>query len=265
MAALPKRKAKPMLTLIPEAENAINYRFNVALCGEQAKEVAHLAVESEMAEAYRPKGGAAHKKVEVKPISEEDEEEHAAATTPSAHEHHGHHDDDHEEQLVVFCPTGVGTKELARLRLTPVVGFSDSLPLTKDKAVAVNLVVCFLVWKPNQTSTIADAISDFQGRMAEIIHTPAGCRPLVMLLAFEADDAQEKELSAFVERQKAVTITPLYLPDDGEDTVMDSLQSVCEAMVIKQTNPRRLSECSDKGVTVASPQDGKKSRGCTIS
>jgi len=252
MAALPKRKAKPMLTLIPESDTPINFRFNCAIVGDPAKEFAHLAVESEMAEAYRPKG--AHKKTDVKPISEDEEHE---------DHHEAHHEKD--DQLVVFCPTGMGAKELARLRLSPVVGFSDSLPLSKDRAIASNLVVCFLVWhvgKKDGSESVSSCVGDFSGRMAEIIHTPAGCRPLVTLLGFELNEAQEKELNAFCERQKAVSIIPMYFPDDSEDTVMDCLQSVCEAMIKNQTCGVRLSET---GNVVTAPPDGKKSGCCTIS
>mmetsp|Transcript_1707 Transcript_1707/g.5129 ORF Transcript_1707/g.5129 Transcript_1707/m.5129 type:complete len:237 (-) Transcript_1707:7-717(-) len=201
-------KERPHLTLIPEEMRPINHRFQVVLVGETAGEFARRAVESEFAEAYRPKGLRR---------SEGDEGE------PEGH-------------LVCFCPTGTATGELARLRLQPCCHFSDALPLTHDRATALNLVVCFLFWRAGAdggTQATSECIRDFQARVAEIAHAPAHLRPFAALLAFEVSEGQEQQLRDFAGRQH-VGVAASFFAEASEEALAEALQSLCESVIRHQ-------------------------------
>jgi len=211
----PQRKQRNHLTLIPEGASPITSRFNVALVGEQAEEFARIAVNTEFAEAYKPKA------------CSQSHIHGAQGGEEGADGHCGKHE---EDPFVFFCPTGgVNTKELARLRLQPCVHFSDSLPLGKDRAQNMSVIVVFLFWR---CTTVKDAINDFRSRMAEVVHQPASCRPCTALLAFRADAEQEGLLKEFVDKQQQTTkMYSEFFSQDNEETVIDALQNVCETAI----------------------------------
>mmetsp|Transcript_90948 Transcript_90948/g.294346 ORF Transcript_90948/g.294346 Transcript_90948/m.294346 type:complete len:243 (-) Transcript_90948:257-985(-) len=215
-ATNPAWRSKPHLTLIPEDAFPISYRFNVVLVGATAKDFARIAVETEFAEAYRPKGQKASG------LQNDQEAGHSSE----------------EDALVFFCPTGFGTRELARLRLQPCVSFSQSLPMSRDRATAMNTVVALLFWqvghKPHPEGAASEAIGDFQSRVMEIQHLPVNLRPYTALLAFEASESQEKQLNDFVGRQQ-VRVIPSFYSGDAEDVVPESLQTLCENAIKHQS------------------------------
>lgn len=246
-----------MLTLIPEEERSINHRYTIVLVGENARELAQVAANSEMAEAYKPR---AAEKPRIAPISEVEGEE--------APEQEPVHDKKvlDDEKLVVFCPTGSNTKELARLRLHPCVGFSESMPLTKDSAAANTLIVAFLLWRVERGDTAAtkSTINEWYSRMAEINHhKPSNLKPHTLILAYEADDNQENSVNEFADKQK--NVEPKFYPDASEDGIMESLQEVAEA-AIQRTREKMMSPRGSSDDVGGKTKNGKKgcmSAGCS--
>jgi len=246
----PDRKAKQNLTLIPETERSIDYRFEFTIVGEGAKVFAEGAVHSEMAEAFRP-------------TAKHEEEKRIQSPEPhhDGKEHEGIEVQDHEvhllgqgatcsskgaladavtekNKLILFSPIGEGTKALARVRFTCIEQFCDSLPLSRDTAVAMNQAVVFL-FHPRAVSSgsprkigsgtpIEEFKSDFISRFAEINHTPKKFRPHVRILCFAVEPEVEDQLT---ELGKTKDVTLYSQPDDGEDTVMESLQGICETLI----------------------------------
>jgi len=265
MPAVPQRLERKQLTLIPEEERAICYRFDIALVGKGAKDFATRACESEMAEAFQPrsqrkKGG------EIAPASEDDSENSSGSESPKKHcagfekdpicptSYHAN------DGMVLFCPIGgsMTSKELARLRFQPIEQFSDSLPSSKKDAT--NQVVAFLFHEIDDDggglSPTEERIRDFASRMAEINHTPLSQRPYTTIMAFEAAEEQRNQLKSFVDRQVKVQVKLHFYEDDMEDTVMDCMQRVVDEMIDFMKVPR-----TEKCQTTAPPP---KSRGCAL-
>jgi len=241
-----------MLTLIPEQERSIDYRFEFAIVGEGAKIFAEAAVNSEMAEAFRPT--AKHK-------AEEEDKNHA---------HEDEHGRGHERkspdvtEYVLFCPIGEGTKALARVRFTCIEQFSDSLPLGRDGVAAQSQAVIFL-YHPNavadrssDNSPVDDFKHEFISRWAEINHTPQQFRPHARILAFEAEPGVEEAL-AEIGKSKHVTLDAQT--EHCEDIVMEALQSVCEHLITR-VNERRTSVAQNDASTV--PLIPQKSSCCSL-
>jgi len=248
----PARKNKPMLTLIPEQERSIDYRFEFAIVGEGAKSFAESVVNSEMAEAFRPT--AKHEKDKMTEIHEDDEPH----EEEPEHEVHGlgqkvnkstlPEPSSEKNKLILFCPIGKETKALARVRFTCIEQFSDSLPLSRDATVAMNQAVVFL-FRPNAVtgdrspSKSREPLDEFKGdfisRFAEINHTPAKFRPHVRILCFDVEPEVADQLQ---EIGKTKDVTLYAQPDDGEDTMMESLQGICETLILLQLNNNRTSD-----------------------
>jgi len=123
--AQPKRKQKQMLTLIPEQDRAITYRFEFAVVGEGAKAFAQKAVDSEMAEAFHPNAKQLAEKGGNSGGNEEcEDDEHLrcidaprhAESTPPVHKQ----TTDDKDKLVLFFPVtadhrGQGSVPLSKL------------------------------------------------------------------------------------------------------------------------------------------------------
>eukprot|EP00405_Crypthecodinium_cohnii_P019835 CAMPEP_0206465558 /NCGR_PEP_ID=MMETSP0324_2-20121206/27906_1 /ASSEMBLY_ACC=CAM_ASM_000836 /TAXON_ID=2866 /ORGANISM="Crypthecodinium cohnii, Strain Seligo" /LENGTH=200 /DNA_ID=CAMNT_0053938449 /DNA_START=268 /DNA_END=870 /DNA_ORIENTATION=- len=160
-----------------------------------------------------------------------------------------------DERRVVFCPVNNNSNDLARLRLHPCIGFSDSMPLSRDPSIASTLVVAFVVWQV-EASELAGVVSDWHSRMAEINHTPANCRPMSVILSFAVEKPQEQQLQQFADLQKGKLNQVRFIDDDSPDTIMEALQDLAQAAIerAKEGPPQALPEKSPPA----------KSRGCSI-
>lgn len=271
MLATPARKAKNALTLIPEEERPIAHRFNFALVGDGAHAFAEMAIESDMAEAFAPKGMSKAPRKEDEGTKKEDEDKvplvesqgSPTSTTAGVEEH-----DLLVDELVLFLPTGA--KEITRVRFQPVEKFGDSLPLTGDLS---NQGIVFLFWKvgkesdereaPTTKTPTEEIIGDWFSRMAEINYVQARLKPYTTILAFEADEDQSRQLQEFASKQKLTEVSLQCLPDDSEGTVMDALQSVTDNMIAHAQLQRTIT----RGVeTLDSPRGStsKRSPCCVI-
>jgi len=266
-----------MLTLIPEQERSIDYRFEFAIVGTGAKDFAETAVNSEMAEAFRPTA----KHQELHEIHEGDEEPNSAHGHGHAEkkvdDHHvdgiGHKkgtDADQKNKLVLFCPIGEGTKALARVRFTCIEHFSDSLPLGRDAQLAMNQAVIFLYY-PNagegdrsaDKSPVDEFKHDFISRWAEINHTPEQFRPHVRILAIEAAPEAEEALAEF---GKTKNVPLDSQPDYAEDCAMESLQSICDKLIERRNSTERTgtSKTDDATAPLKGPGTSTKSSCCVL-
>lgn len=248
----PKRKPKPQLTLVPEDEKAaINFRFEVALVGEGANEFARTVCDSEMAEAFHPKGG------------DNGPAEGATGAQPLSPQVSGNFSSKGKEQLTLFCPIGdVSEKRgLARVRLICCESFSDSLPLHKEPTVAMNTAVVFLFWrveKGGSGSATSDRISDFTSRMAELKHgVPPEARPYSVIYGFETDDEQEARLNAFLKLPLASGVELQKFNEDSEDVLMEALTDLCEKIIIAQNKRQTVGGGVNAGAGGGQPAKGK--------
>jgi len=233
------RKPKHHLTMIPEDEKPISYRFHVVLAGAKAHEFAQAAVDSEFALEHMQRNPRPSPSVG------------STASKASVG------DDDPDEEFVFFCPNDDG--ELARLRLSTCTGFSQHLPLSRDRATARNIVVVLLWWHvAAEEEATEDAINDFRTRLAEIIHTPVHCRPYTTLLAFGASDEQRAELDNLVGNQKTIKVDLSFYEEDTEDCVIDSLKKVCAGTMahLSVTYERSLASKGGALMSTTSPSCG---------
>lgn len=249
-----KRKPRPQLTLVPEDEKAaINFRFEVAIVGEGANEFAKMAVESEMAEAFHPKGYNAAADL--------------TATIGGATSNHSSSKlgGSEKEQLTLFCPIGdVSEKRgLARVRLICCESFSDSLPVHKEATVAMNTAIVFLFWRVDKGSGSAagDRVSDFTSRLAELNHgAPADARPHAVVYGFDLDGDQESRLNDFLKKPLASGVQLEKFKEDNEDVVMEALTDLCEKIILAQ-NKRQTVAAAPRSIG----EQPAKGRCCTIS
>lgn len=260
----PKRKGGHKLTLIPEQERFIAHRFNVSLVGQGAHDFALRVCDSEVAQAFHPTA----KKESDGNLDAGQKDGSSKHTEVSPHSyHHGHNDE--EDMLVLFCPTANNAKELARLRFVPLEKFTDSLPTTKDTAVAMNTAVVLLFWhveddakerEPGMTPT-EERISDISSRIAELNHMSPAFRPYSTIYAFAVDDEQEAALKDITKISKH-NIELVCFPDDEEETVMDSMQALSD----KVMNHRNFLASQSRTFTANLATDGVKAGkcGCTI-
>jgi len=235
-----RRKPKQHLTVIPETERVINYRFDVYLCGHGATQFAKRATTSEIADEYRPK---------AKPIGSG-----SSDTMETC-----------EDDLVLFCPTSEDntSSDLARIRFKPIEKFEDSLPQSRDPQVVANLAIILLFWPRRQGSSeeikeasLDNATSDIQCRLAEINFISPKCRPLVQLSAFAASLHEETKLKELIAQHKNVQLTLSTFPDDDEDTVVTAIQQIVEKLIARRTLPAGQSSKRGNG-TDAKPEAKK--------
>lgn len=232
----PKRMVSPKLTLIPEQERAINYRFEIAFVGEGASELVKVVANSEMAEAYKPAAAL-----------------HNCGSGATLHT---------DEGTVIFLPPSddtLGDGDLARLRFSSIERFSDSLPTTRDPIAASNSAAVFVFWrvkpdnrdpqKPSSCST-SERLRDFTFRLSEIKHMPSNLRPYTVIFAFEADDSQEAAITEFVQNERAKMALEFY-PDDGEDTLMAAMQELVDRMIRRQAQTLGRNPSSQAGLPKA--------------
>jgi hypothetical protein len=270
MAGLPppQRKEKPQLTLIPEQERSVDYRFEFAIVNESAKIFAERAVRSEMAESFRPTA----KKDEEHWDEPKNEKSSDFKSTGSGSD--GMAMDRRKtdsKKLVLFCPVGDASRALARIRFSCVQCFSDSLPLSRAPEIAQNQAVIFLFCpslsegsrtpRTPSKSPVEEFKTDFMNRYAEINHQPKGCKPLSVILSMEAAEADQEQLEEFAKSKSMVIDSH---PDSGEDTVMEAIQAVCEYLVEAQKRIERDSARGSNNGDTAPPAPSEKSRLCVM-
>jgi len=276
-----------MLTLIPEQERQIDYRFEFSVVGQDARQFVESAVNSEMAEAFRPTAKEEEKwghtasappnleanGLDFREAGSTPGEVQAPAQSSSFGKPAVKGSD--QNKLILYCPYSEQAKGIARIRFTALENFSESLPLTRDRMAAANQAVIFLFWhvKPGDErdektgrSPTEERIKDFMARIAEINFLPAHFRPACILCGFETEESQETQLDEWAKKQKA-TVWTSYEPDDGEDTIMESVQKLCEKMVERSSDEKRNSDQiggSEKEKVESEGEGNQKSSCCAV-
>lgn len=238
------RSEKSKLTLIPEQDRSVDYRFDFVLVGQSCSVLAKSIVESEIAVAYRPtaKTGAPRREC----VDEEDLKTVVAAKSTASRR-------GEDDRLLVYCPITGKPNSLARINFECVESFSQSLPLSRDPVKSLNQAVVF-VFYPELYLEPWNFKSDFASRVAEFRHHPAGCKPYCVVFAIDPGDSEES-LRAFAD----VNGFGFQLLDDGEeDTVMDALQNVCDCLRAKSSSATDEGSTQPTGIHVASPAAEKK-------
>ncbi|CAE8670419.1 unnamed protein product, partial [Polarella glacialis] len=109
--SLAPQKLQSKLTFVPEEERAIKWRLNFVFVGPNAEDFARSVVNSDLAEVYRNSG-----------LANEEGRINSAEL--------GAYPEDHfpRERFILFCvlvENDVASTELARVKITPCVKFSD--------------------------------------------------------------------------------------------------------------------------------------------
>mmetsp|Transcript_6489 Transcript_6489/g.12601 ORF Transcript_6489/g.12601 Transcript_6489/m.12601 type:complete len:245 (-) Transcript_6489:57-791(-) len=212
------------LTVIPEEMRPINYWFTVVLAGTKATEFARMAVDSEFAEIHRQCASKASNADVI------------AASNAGGGD---------EDTPVLFCPIGGRNNDLARVRFWTCSGFSEALPLIRDRSAAKNLAVVLLFWQEEVASeeeedkTANEAIGVFQTRIAEIAHLPPNCRPYTTVLSVKANANQESHLTDFRARQQQVKVSSISCEEASGDILAGSLQTLCQDIICHQRSATR--------------------------
>jgi len=258
-----------MLTLIPEQERSIDYRFEFAIVGEGARSFAEAAVNSEMAEAFRPTAKAEGTD-QTEDANLQGNDSGAEAFAPTSSKRPGNSSAASSKQkLILFCPIGENTKALARVKLTVVENFSESLPLVRDAQVAMNQAIVFLFYpdlvagcrSPGKSSPFDEFKRDFISRWAEINHSPEQFRPYARILCIEVEPDVEELVEALGKTKNVSTDSQ---PDYAEDSVMESLQTLCEHLISRQAG--RATKPLENGTTPMLEEGGPtvKSSCCVL-
>mmetsp|Transcript_45251 Transcript_45251/g.82665 ORF Transcript_45251/g.82665 Transcript_45251/m.82665 type:complete len:263 (-) Transcript_45251:104-892(-) len=235
----PQRKEKQCLTFIPEEEHAIKYRFEFSVVGSNAKDFADKIIDSDIAEAYRPKtkpgapeGGQGSNGLEKLPLKGE------GATDGN--------------QRVLFHNVGsdISKTELARIRFGTLETFSQSLPVYQDHHHSSHAAVILLYWNGSkdqrpadeQSDILSDRLRDFTSRLAEVNFQKF--KPTIFLQAFGADDREQQKIRDWHSQHISKGVLLHLFDNDEEDTLMDAVQFVCEKLLSRDHHVRASSRQS---------------------
>mmetsp|Transcript_40184 Transcript_40184/g.92367 ORF Transcript_40184/g.92367 Transcript_40184/m.92367 type:complete len:262 (-) Transcript_40184:72-857(-) len=240
----PQRKEKQCLTFIPEEEHAIKYRFEFSVVGSKAKDFADKIIDSDIAEAYRPKN---------KPGAPEGSNnlEKVALKVEGASD---------SNQRVLFHNVGsdISKTELARIRFGTMETFSQSLPVYQDHHHSSHAAVILLYWNSGKDASPADGQSDyateklrdFTSRLAEVNFQKF--KPSVFLQAFGADEREQQKIKDWHAQHISKGVLLHLFDNDEEDTLMDAVQFVCEKLLSRDHHVRASSRQSLQNAAGAS-------------
>ncbi|CAK9056891.1 unnamed protein product [Durusdinium trenchii] len=228
-----KSPLKRKLTEIPDTECPVTLRVQFLLIGEASRDFASMVVNSEMAENYHG------------------QRRMSMASLPDQHSSAGSELQDANRYLL-FCPRidrDEGT-ELARIELTPVVGFGDSLPLSRQQNENIHLI--FLLYQDSgPRRNMSDLSTEWIRRLAEVRFLPKIARPALTLLMVSADDEQMRFAEEIMEKQKdmddPLTVSTKLVETPSEDDLISSLQLVCKDTVLWKPHARYTMQVEAKG------------------
>jgi len=208
---------KRKLTEIPDLEIPVTLRVQFLLIGEASRDFASMVVNSDLAESYHGQRRA------------------SVADNPDHHSAAGSEVQD-SGRFLLFCPRidrDEGT-ELARIELTPVVGFGESLPLNRQLNENIHLI--FLLFQdPGPPRNMSDLSTEWIRRLAEVRFLPKAARPPMSLLMVSANADQMKTAEDIMEKQKdmdePLMVSTKMVESPAEDDLISALQLVCKDTV----------------------------------
>mmetsp|Transcript_45660 Transcript_45660/g.55972 ORF Transcript_45660/g.55972 Transcript_45660/m.55972 type:complete len:246 (-) Transcript_45660:57-794(-) len=207
---------KRKLTEIPDVEIPVTCRVQFLLIGEASRDFAHMIATSELAEGYPGQ---------------------RRASTGEHTEHVSNAESDAQaaDRCVVFCPRiDREEAELARIELTPVVGFGDSLPLNRQLNDNVHLV--FLLYQDiGPRREMSDLSTEWIRRLAEVRFLPKSARPAMTLLMVGADEKQMKFAEEMMDKQRdmdePLSVSTKLVESCAEEDLTSALQLICKETV----------------------------------
>lgn len=222
------------LTEIPDVELPVTCRVQFLLIGEASRDFAAFIANSDLAENYHG--------------------QRRMSMAPDVPEHHSAAGSEMQDgRYLIFCPRidrEEGT-ELARIELTPVVGFGDSLPLNRQLNENIHLV--FLLFESGgPRRNMSDLSTEWIRRLAEVRFLPKGARPAMSLLMVGADAEQMKFAEDMMEKQRdmdePLSVSTKMVISSAEDDVMSALQLICKETVTFKPQARyTMNNKQDKG------------------
>mmetsp|Transcript_4073 Transcript_4073/g.9515 ORF Transcript_4073/g.9515 Transcript_4073/m.9515 type:complete len:259 (+) Transcript_4073:77-853(+) len=228
------------LTEIPDTDSPVTCRVQFLLLGEGVRDFANFVVSTEIAENYHGR----------QMYSAEGKEKDVVSNAGMG------------DRFLLFCPRidreeGVGA-ELARIELTPIVGFGDSLPLNRQNNESTHVV--FLCWQgPGERLDASALSSEYLRRLAELRFLPRGARPAMTLLMVNCDQQQREAVQSLMAKQaemdEPMTIAQKMAESNSEDDVIEVLQMICRDTVAFKPNVR---------YTVSMTPETPKQGGCCV-
>lgn len=216
-------------------EIPVTCRVQFLLIGEASRDFATVIANSDLAESYH-----GQRRASVAP----DVPEHQSAAGSEMQ----------DGRFLIFCPRidREEGSELARIELTPVVGFGDSLPLNRQLNENIHLV--FLLFENGgPRRNMSDLSTEWIRRLAEVRFLPKGARPAMSLLMVGADAEQMKFAEDLMEKQRdmdePLSVSTKMVLSCAEDDVMSALQLICkETITFKPQARYTMNNNKDKGV-----------------
>jgi len=256
------RRSAQKLTVIPEGEREVKYRFDVIICGKGASSFCANVISSDLAQEFLSKVRQDEKRSTQLESLAEDEEEPAAQVLTKADQKKTASSLGADERIM-FLPVGENASQIARLRFQTLEKFSDSLQQPKDRPQAISTVVALLCTKPagrSHEEAAKSAIGEWQSRLAELSFMKARLRPYTITLTYGLDEDAEKAVIECINKTK-VPVTPIFQEDEDTENVVESLQSAIDKAVANSNKMRRTASLLSR--QDSSAEDKKKGWCCS--
>jgi hypothetical protein len=238
------RRSAQKLTVIPEGEREVKYRFDFILCGKGANNFCLNVISSDLAQEFLSKVRQDEKRDNQLESLAEDEEDEPAAQVRSTSKTDPKKSTSGSlgaDERIMFLPVGENASSIARLRFQTLEKFSDSLQQPKDRPQALSTVVALLCTKPagrSHEEAAKSAILEWQSRLAELSFMKARLRPYTITLTYGLDEDAEKAVIECINKTK-VKVTPIFQEDEDIENVVESLQSAIDKAVANSNQMRR--------------------------
>ncbi|CAK0791303.1 unnamed protein product [Prorocentrum cordatum] len=223
------RRSSQKLTVIPEGEREVKYRFDFVICGKGAGNFVSSVISSELAQEFLSKVRQDEKRSSSLETLAEDEEEQPVQVRSTSDAKKSTASSLGADERIMFLPVGENASQIARLRFHSLEKFTDSLQQPKDRPQALFTVVGLLCTKPagNPEEAAKSAIGDWQSRLAELGFMKARLRPYTVTLTYGLDEDAEKAVIDCINKTK-VPVTPIFQEDDDTENVVESLQTAID-------------------------------------
>jgi len=261
---------RSQLSMVPEQSFIISWRIELLVIGCCAEQWCTRAVDSKIAEAYRPHStGVGSERlwlfIPLQPKEDRSPREATGVRSPrerrlSQSMESANMRSMTSSDLMGSTPRSISgvREELARLRFSPIQGFGDNLNLPTDPEKCINYIAVLLV-VPADTS-LKERMWDFQMRLSEISFKAKHMRPHVVMLTFNTDAAQDEQLEEFTAKWRdRVPIEVRAYKEDSEEEIMEALADTCRSFIEKKLKHALASGT----ITEASVQQTRKR--CPIS
>lgn len=260
------RRSAQKLTVIPEGEREVKYRFDFIVCGKGASSFCAKVISSDLAQEFLSKVRQDEKRsTQLESLAEDEEEQPAQVRSKTDDSKKSTVSSLGADERIMFLPVGENASMIARLRFQTLEKFSDSLQQPKDRPQALGTVVALLCAKPTGSpeeaaKSVDSAIADWQSRLAELGFMKVRLRPYTVTLTYGMDEDAEKAVIDCINKTK-VPVTPIFQDDDDIENVVESLQTAIDKAVLSSNKMRRTASLLSRQGT--STEEKKKGWCCS--